>query len=154
MWLTIYLLRLSSSGWIPVMDTVAEFEQPGEVQPTQENEYKVDGVSVKSGRFRWLDPSQILGGGVDMKYNMTRSYAMYQRKTNRLQLWAPPLHSRNKPDQWEVQWIIVNYKKGLRPTLLPNAVTTTIMFFFYKPQHVREGCKKISTFNGPGPPPP
>ena len=35
-WLTNYLLRLSSSGWIPVMDTVAEFEQPGEVQPKQE----------------------------------------------------------------------------------------------------------------------
>ena len=35
----------------------------------------------------WLDPTRC---------------CLYQRKTNRLQLWAPPLHSRNKPDQWEV----------------------------------------------------
>ena len=72
-WLTNYLLRLSSSGWIPVMDTVAEFEQPGEVQPKQENEYKVDGVTVKSDRIEWQDPLKILG---DVKYKKTRSYAM------------------------------------------------------------------------------
>ena len=64
----------------------------------------------------WLDPTRC---------------CLYQRKTNRQQLWAQPLHSRNKPDQWEVQWIIVNYKKGLRPTLLPNAVTTTITSWFF-----------------------
>ena len=55
------------------MDTVAEFEQPGEVQPKQENKYKVDGVTVKSDTIEWQDPLKILG---DVKYNMTRSYAM------------------------------------------------------------------------------